>query len=230
MISKKVWIWAGLSVVLALGITAYYLYFQKFTTPSGVTESNNPPAAAPLNQTYSPATEELTAKTAGWQTYESKDYKFKIKYPLGWSYWDRKTPGAVLGQTIYSAVEILRVGGPVGVMSVSYSEDVSKMPTEGSLIQHFKQDYNWSTTPQFKFFSALNGFECAVGTVEDSIGTVEDSKGRGQIASAFRRVNNEVFYLDWYLNEDYQLSRSSYPDVTYQNQFLPFLASFEVID
>jgi len=233
-----------LAVVLAASVVAYLLYFRKLhsspgqvtqpssnqTTPSTTTATVPPstPPATSAGQLQLPTLEELTAKTVNWLTYENQDYGFKVKYPSGWGHWDKTSfPQGISGQLMkYKAIEIFRSNklfdseNGAGV-SVYYSDKLSLIPTKGSIANDFEKEYQWHIKHQINTFSLGNGFEGVVG-----IG--EGNSGRAQLGEAFRKFGDKVFYVEWYLTEDYQSGKSSYPDITYQNQFLPFLASFEI--
>ncbi len=99
-------------------------------------------------------------------------------------------------------------------MSIFYSEDLSKVPTKEFIANNYKQK-EWSIIKTF----SLNGFDGALAVNNNK-------EGRGQLGLAFRVLGSHVYYVMWDLYEEYEYSKADYSDITYQNQFLPFLASF----
>jgi len=172
-----------------------------------------------------PSLEELRAETTDWQIYENKEYKIKFKHP-GWYYEDvNSSPYGIPGGpqlTDYNAPEIFGTAKifaePVMGVSIGifYSTDLSKIPTKKSIANEYKQ----KKYKEIKTFS-LNGFE---GT----IGISEDKNYRQQMGISFRKLDNYVYYIQWGLYEEYEYSKADYSNITYQNQFFPFLASFEI--
>lgn len=241
---KKIILITPLAILLIAGGVYFYFYPHQNKIPTETSVSNapvsNPSTTAtstssptsstpPINQLQLPTLEELKAKTANWPIYENQDYKFRVKYPAGWDNYDKNTfPYGMPGQlTRYKAREIFRTNKPLdgpddGVaVSIFFSDNFSLMPTKESMADYL-QGYLWHIKHQVKTFSLLNGFEGAIDTGEGN-------GGRAQLGLVFKKIDNRLFYVDWGLFEDYQYSKSDYSDITYQNQFLPFLASFEII-
>jgi hypothetical protein len=241
MNKKKIILIIFLAILLIGGGMYFYFHFHrnkpsaKMPTPSPSTmvtptASSSASSTSSTNQPQLLSLEELKAKTANWPIYENQDYKFKVKYPPGWNHYDKNTfPYGMPGQLVYyKATEIFRTNKPLdgpddGVLiNVFISNDLSLIPTKESIVYRFEHDYTWHIAHQFKTFSLSNGFE---GTVV----LAEDKEGRTQIGESFHQINGRVVYIGWYLNEDYQNGKSDYSSISYQNQFLPFLASFEII-
>lgn len=201
-----------------------------------------------------PNIEELEAKTTGWKFYENKKYNLRIKYPFAWNHEDESNSvifkaGAELAdynapmvfltnKRFSESAEVVPEGGSgdatIGGVSIAvfYSDDLSKIPTKESIANDLKE--GWSVLPEIKTFS-LNEFEGAIAIGESTkeegrkMGISGFEGARSQRGIAFRKLNNHIYYIEWGLDEEYQYSKTDYSDVTYQNQFLPFITSFEII-
>ncbi len=225
----------AISIIFTLSIFSYLMY--QFRQPEEIPSSaflpqSRPIASPPIQPQITPSflsltlpsLEELQAKTTDWPVYENKEFKIKIKYPSDFSFWQVPIFGKGGKELVdYNAYEILRFaksfeGAPSaeGGTVVYASKDFSKIPTKESIANDLRNNkYN-----NIKTFS-LNGFEGAIAINEDK-------EGSGQLGLAFYVLNNRVYYIQWGLSEEYQYSKADYSDITYQNQFLPFLASFEI--
>ncbi|MCR4284182.1 MAG: hypothetical protein NUV64_02610 [Parcubacteria group bacterium] len=227
-------IYIAIFIIITIGV-GYFIYYNKG-------DGQRSDISQPKDNHYDiPNLEELKAKTADWDVYEDEEYGIKVRYPLGWSY--ESPPDVFRGGpqiTSYNAPMIFStnkqmegiegaktmsgLGGGTSI-SIFYSEDLSKIPTEESMSQYYEE----KKFKEIETFS-INGFEGVIATREYSAKEREEAGLEGalriQQGLVFRKFNERVYYVQWGLYEEYAYSKFDYSDISYQNQFFPFLATF----